>query len=104
MSEYLEDDNTEQLRAEYYDDHEAYEEAYVPDRDMNLPIFFYIKKNKADGLIYYALTNGRVNFPLYAEHNSEDHHCTAQSADGALRAIQVANRRMMTDYMIKSDI
>ena len=50
MSEYLEDDNTEQLLAEY-DDHEAYEEAYVPERD--LPIFFYIKKNKADKHEYH---------------------------------------------------
>ena len=107
-----EDDPTERLMnaqaQDEADTHEVYEEQFVPGRDLVYfngkppELFFYLRR--VDTLYHYVLTNGRCNLPLFGEHDDEDHHCTAFSADAALRSIQLANRRMQTTYLIKTDV
>ena len=65
--------------------------------------FFYVQKIK--GVYYVTLTNGLENFPLRPHGLGED-DCVLSvgGADGALRSIQLYNRRNQTNYLVSSKI
>lgn len=65
--------------------------------------YFYLQKEA--GVYYVTLTDGRQNFPLRPKGLGDD-DCvlTVGGADGALRSIQLYNRRNQTNYLVSSKI
>ena len=65
--------------------------------------YFFLQKTA--GNYYITLTDGAINYPLRPHGLGED-DCVLQvgGADGALRAIQLYNRRNQTNYLVTSKI
>lgn len=83
------------------DDHEAYEEMYVPERDLpGAEIFFYLEKTP-DGLFWLTLkdrTKPNENIPMGVDVGQEDNAVAFYSVTGALRAMQRYNTKQGKAY------